>query len=106
MFSKIFIITLIVGIASAATAIGRPAPKPAALAHKKGCYIKEINDVIPYGRSNIAGHCMEVVCKEERTFYSACSTQPNTDPNCKLLAGDSSKPFPECCPKTWCKTQG
>ncbi|XP_050550326.1 uncharacterized protein LOC126910767 isoform X1 [Spodoptera frugiperda] len=106
MFSKIFIITLIVGIAREATAIGQAPPKPAALAHKKGCYIKEINDVIPYGRSNIAGHCMEVVCKEERTFYSACSTQPNTDPNCKLLAGDSSKPFPECCPKTWCKTQG
>lgn len=40
-------------------------------AHKKGCYIKEINDVIPYGRSNIAGHCMEVVCKEERTSYFA-----------------------------------
>ncbi|KAF9801757.1 hypothetical protein SFRURICE_014911 [Spodoptera frugiperda] len=101
MFSKIFIITLIVGIASAGIISGRHAPKPAALAHKEGCYIEDINDVIPYGGNVTRGDCTQVVCGKELLNYFSCGAQANTIPNCKLV-GDLSKPYPECCPVLQC----
>ncbi|XP_022826973.1 uncharacterized protein LOC111356732 [Spodoptera litura] len=102
MLSQIFIITLIVGIASAATTLGRPPPKPAALADKEGCYIKEIKDVIPFGESVAPlGSCHRIYCGR-MLAYASCSTVATDDPTCHLTDEDLSKPYPHCCPHLKC----
>ncbi|XP_022826907.1 uncharacterized protein LOC111356683 [Spodoptera litura] len=101
MLSKILFIALIAGMASAGTMMGRLPPKPAALAHKEGCYIEEINDVIPFGRSVTVGHCTQVICGEKWMSYFTCSTGSVDIPNCYMVQ-DLSKNYPECCPKIQC----
>ncbi|KAH9628298.1 hypothetical protein HF086_017373 [Spodoptera exigua] len=78
MVSKIFIIALIVGSACAATWRSNHAQKPPELAHKEGCYIKQINDVIP------------------------CGAVATGDPKCYVTEEDLSKPYPQCCPDIKC----
>ncbi|XP_050550325.1 uncharacterized protein LOC126910766 isoform X3 [Spodoptera frugiperda] len=102
MISKIFIITLVVGIASAKTIIGQLPPKPAALADKEGCYIKEINDVIPFGDSVVPlDSCHRIYCGRV-LFYASCRTIETDDPTCHIADGDLSRPYPHCCPHLKC----
>lgn len=40
-------------------------------AHKEGCYIKEINDVIPFGAEYTPiGYCMRVECTRTMIYYA------------------------------------
>ncbi|CAD0245921.1 unnamed protein product [Spodoptera exigua] len=102
MLSKVFIIALIVGTTIAAQAMGPVPPKPAAFAHKEGCYIEEKNDVIPFGQSVTVGHCTEITCGRKWMNYNSCGSTMVDIPNCHLVE-DLSKPYPDCCPKIKCE---
>ncbi|PZC84524.1 hypothetical protein B5X24_HaOG204554 [Helicoverpa armigera] len=103
MVSKIVVFALIVGTASAATFIGLNPPKPSSLAHKEGCYIKEINDVIPFGETvRPIGHCYRISCGGEYIDYASCGVVATNDPKCYITDEDLSKPYPDCCPDIKC----
>nr|AAV91443.1 putative secreted peptide 30 [Lonomia obliqua] len=61
MVSKIFIISLVICMANAATWMGMLPKKPKQLAHKEGCYVEEINDVVPFGTElKPIGYCYRI----------------------------------------------
>ncbi|KAF9424230.1 hypothetical protein HW555_000623 [Spodoptera exigua] len=102
MVSKILIIALIVGTASAATWMGMPPKKPAELAHKSGCYVEEINDVIPFGDTvSPIGVCYSISCGRVMD-YASCGIVATDDPQCYVTDEDLSKPYPHCCPDVKC----
>ncbi|KAF9424238.1 hypothetical protein HW555_000631 [Spodoptera exigua] len=37
--------------------------------HREGCYIQEINDVIPFGHSVTVGHCTQIRCATDLMYY-------------------------------------
>ncbi|CAK1582576.1 unnamed protein product [Parnassius mnemosyne] len=103
MVAKILCFLLMVGLACAATWQGKAPRKPAELAHKEGCYIKEINDVIPY-RSEITplGYCYRIECSHDMLYYASCGKLLTDDPHCHLTEPDLTLPYPDCCPKFKC----
>ncbi|XP_075977070.1 U-megalopygitoxin(1)-Mo1-like [Anticarsia gemmatalis] len=103
MVSKIFVIALIVGTASAATWFGKPPTKPREFADKEGCYIKEINDVVPFGTTvTPIGHCYRIHCSQGMVDYASCGVVGTSDPKCHVTDIDLSKPYPACCPDVSC----
>ncbi|CAD0245913.1 unnamed protein product [Spodoptera exigua] len=103
MVSKIFIIALIVGSACAATWRSNHAQKPPELAHKEGCYIKQINDVIPFGASITAPDgCYRISCGTTMMSGASCGAVATGDPKCYVTEEDLSKPYPQCCPDIKC----
>ncbi|XP_050550040.1 uncharacterized protein LOC118267931 [Spodoptera frugiperda] len=103
MVSKIFIVALIVGTVSAATSRAKLPEKPSELAHKEGCYIKQINDVIPFGTTISApGACTRISCGSTMINYATCGIVATDDPKCHVTEKDLSKPYPDCCPTVEC----
>lgn len=102
MESKILVLLLIIGTAMAATWIGKPPKKPQHLADKEGCYIKEIDDVIPYGKTiTPIGYCYRISCGG-MIDYASCGVVGTDDPKCYITETDLSKPYPSCCPDIKC----
>ncbi|XP_026332554.1 uncharacterized protein LOC113239685 [Hyposmocoma kahamanoa] len=103
MVSRIVCLTMLVAVANAATFMGYLPQKPLELAHKEGCYIKEINDVIPYGAEYTPiGHCKRIECTRTMIYYATCGKIGNTDPNCYITHVNYNQPYPECCPDLKC----
>lgn len=109
MISKILIISLVACIANAVSTTGSLHKKSEESAHKEGCYIKEINDVVPFGtRVNPIGYCYTLHCQSTSEpggfMLSAlgCGSVASLDENCHLTETDLTKPYPECCPYFVC----
>ncbi|CAB3247044.1 unnamed protein product [Arctia plantaginis] len=103
MVSKVLIFVLIVGTVSAATWRGKPPVKPEHLAHKEGCYVKEIDDVIPFGETvTPLGYCYRIHCSSQLMDYASCGAVFTDDPKCHKTETDLSKPYPSCCPDIRC----
>uniref|UniRef100_A0A2A4K3M5 Single domain-containing protein n=1 Tax=Heliothis virescens TaxID=7102 RepID=A0A2A4K3M5_HELVI len=103
MVSNIVVFALIVGSASAGLFRGNLPPKPSSLAHKEGCYVKEVNDVIPFDSGvTPVGYCYRIDCYSKLIEYESCITASTDDPKCYLTDEDLSKPYPDCCPTIKC----
>ncbi|KAJ0175981.1 hypothetical protein K1T71_008155 [Dendrolimus kikuchii] len=104
MVSRLFIIALVACIANAATWIDiNPKKPPKEFAGKKGCYIEEMNDVIPFGTEiTPKGRCYRVHCSEGMLDYASCGVIMSADPKCHETEPDYSKPYPDCCPTFKC----
>ncbi|XP_028025764.1 uncharacterized protein LOC114239664 [Bombyx mandarina] len=104
MFSRLVVLGFVICVANAATWIGRLPKKPEHLAHKEGCYVKEIDDVIAFGKTvTPIGHCYEISCGKRMMDYSSCGTIDSSDESkCFITDIDLSKPFPDCCPQFKC----
>ncbi|KAM3960208.1 U-megalopygitoxin(1)-Mo1 [Aphomia sociella] len=102
MFRIIFFIAIL-GIAYGATAISYLPPKPSELAHKEGCYIKEVDDVISFGKTiTPVGNCIRISCSEKVIRYANCGIIRTDEPNCHITETDTTKPYPDCCPQNKC----
>ncbi|CAH2041120.1 unnamed protein product, partial [Iphiclides podalirius] len=103
MAGKILCLTLVVGVAWAATWQGRPPQKPKEFANKEGCYIDEVKDVIPYGSVlTPIGHCFRIECNQDLIHYASCGVVNTDDPNCYITETDLSRRYPDCCPTIKC----
>ncbi|XP_049875523.1 uncharacterized protein LOC126373398 [Pectinophora gossypiella] len=103
MVSRILCFSLMVAVASAATFIGNLPQKPKELAHKEGCYVKEVSDVIPFGETVAPiGVCYRIDCSPRYLYYASCGTVSTSDPKCHVSEEDTSRPYPDCCPTIVC----
>ncbi|RVE46829.1 hypothetical protein evm_008537 [Chilo suppressalis] len=93
----------VVGFSSAATWLGKLPPKPLHLAHKHGCYVKEVEDVIPFGESiSPIGSCVRIDCGRSMIYYASCGVAAVEGSDCYLTDENTSRPYPECCPQIKC----
>ncbi|XP_028171216.1 uncharacterized protein LOC114360661 [Ostrinia furnacalis] len=103
MISRIAFLLAVVGLSCAATWQGYLPPKPAEHAHKTGCYVKEIDDVIPFGKTIYPiGHCYRIECTAGMMYYASCGKVMTSDDTCYVTEEDLSKPYPDCCPHVKC----
>ncbi|KAJ8720365.1 hypothetical protein PYW07_012408 [Mythimna separata] len=103
MLSNIIILAFVVGTATAAVSFEELPKKPCELAHKEGCYVKMIDDVIPYGSTrDPLGTCVRIQCSTSGIQYMTCGVADTDDENCYITDIDVSKPYPDCCPDIEC----
>ncbi|KAJ8719775.1 hypothetical protein PYW08_011950 [Mythimna loreyi] len=103
MVSKIILFAFVVGTASAATWRSELPEKPKKFAHKEGCYIKTINDVMPFDNTIIPlGECIRIHCRKTYIDYESCGLVSTDDPKCYITKEDLTKPYPACCPEFKC----
>ncbi len=105
MVLRIAFFAMFVGLACAATWMGYEPMKPKEFAHKKGCYVEEINDVIGYGEdiSPIGKGCYRIECSRGRINYASCGLVQTEDTKCFITETDLRKPYPDCCPDVRCE---
>ncbi|KAM3960256.1 uncharacterized protein ACR2FA_005734 [Aphomia sociella] len=102
--SRIIYFLAILGFACAATFRGYMPSKPKDLAHKEGCYVKQINDVLPFGTQFAPiGECMRIECENSMLYYATCGIMNTDDPKCYVTDTDLSRPYPDCCPDVRCE---
>ncbi|CAK1543237.1 unnamed protein product [Leptosia nina] len=104
MVSRILCLAMVVAVASSATWRGKLPPKPVHLAHKEGCYVKEIGDVINFGETvSPVGYCYRIECERSQVHYASCGDISFSDsPNCYITDIDLSRSYPDCCPDIKC----
>ncbi|CAG9788306.1 unnamed protein product [Diatraea saccharalis] len=104
MVSRTLILLAVVGYCSAATWLGKLPPKPLNLAHKFGCYVKEVDDVIPFGQYvSPIGSCLRIDCGRSMIYYASCGVAAVAgDTDCYLTEENLEKPYPDCCPQIKC----
>ncbi|XP_061718034.1 uncharacterized protein LOC133525694 isoform X2 [Cydia pomonella] len=103
---KLAVLSVMIGVAMAATAMGPAPKKPAHLAHKQGCYVDEVKDVIPYGSmATPIGQCIRIECGGDMLYYATCGVVSTSDPKCHKTKGDLTKPYPHCCPTIKCDSE-
>lgn len=90
-------------VASAATWMGLNPKKPKGFEHKEGCFVAEIKDVIPFGKTiTPIGYCYRITCGEKMMDYASCGVV-GAGENCYVTETDLTKPYPECCPSVKCE---
>ncbi|XP_045452175.1 uncharacterized protein LOC123661229 [Melitaea cinxia] len=98
---KLLVISACLCIAYAAVFLGPLEPKPEKFKDQEGCYVSDLNEVIPHGQAKPAkSSCMEYRCSSNLMTYVTCGTV-FTAPPCKLVQ-EKEKPYPGCCQKVWC----
>ncbi|KAI5643216.1 single domain von willebrand factor type C domain-containing protein [Phthorimaea operculella] len=76
---------------------------PKHLAHKQGCYVEEIKDVIQFHTSTApVAICKKISCLKETLTYETCDPIGTDDPLCFITDIDYSRPYPQCCPTIEC----
>ncbi|KPJ17251.1 hypothetical protein RR48_08742 [Papilio machaon] len=104
MVLKTLVFLMTVGLACAAVWLGEPPKKPHNLEKKEGCYIREINDVIPYGQEiSPIGYCVRIECGKDLIHYASCGVVATDDPKCHITEIDLHRPYPDCCPDIKCE---
>ncbi|RVE46826.1 hypothetical protein evm_008534 [Chilo suppressalis] len=107
MFVKLVIVLCLVGLRYCAEYRAYLPPIPEKFGCQKGCYIKETDEVVPFG-TNVTpigpGQCYRISCTEEWLVYASCGVIGNDNPNLTISETDDTKPYPECCPTLVPKT--
>ncbi|KAL0829363.1 hypothetical protein ABMA28_004141 [Loxostege sticticalis] len=102
MISRTVLLLALVGFSCAAVWQGKLPPKPEKHAHKTGCYVKEIDDVVPFGQTvTPIGHCYRIECDSQMMYYASCGLV-GAGPGCHVTEEDLTKPYPDCCPGVKC----
>ncbi|OWR50103.1 uncharacterized protein LOC116770951 [Danaus plexippus] len=106
MVSRIVVLCMVVRLACGATWISQQPVKPPEHAHKEGCYIEEIDDVIPFGQDvSPIGVCYRIECSGYQLTYASCGVVYTEDQNCYKTEIDLKRPYPECCPDIKCEVE-
>ncbi|KAG7301896.1 hypothetical protein JYU34_013316 [Plutella xylostella] len=103
MMLKVVCLFVVIGAASAATWLAKLPAKPAELAHVPGCYVKEINDVIPFNTEvTPLGRCERIGCGRKYINYASCG-KVQVDAPCYLGPENLNLAYPHCCPTIKCE---
>ncbi|CAH0625644.1 unnamed protein product [Chrysodeixis includens] len=103
MVSKVLVFAFIVSTASASRWFARLPAIPPEFGNKQGCYIEEINTVVPFGAHITPVRvCYDITCGRDVIEYNSCGRVATDDPLCHVTDVDISKPYPFCCPDVRC----
>ncbi|KAL4715839.1 hypothetical protein ACJJTC_006418 [Scirpophaga incertulas] len=100
----LFCVAVFAEVAYSAVSILPPQEKPAALADQPGCYVPELNRVVPPNQpyAPVDGNCNEYRCSDNGwTSIVSCGAVAGTA-ECPVTPGDSSRPYPDCCARPVC----
>ncbi|CAH0722144.1 unnamed protein product, partial [Brenthis ino] len=101
MFKVIVVLIASISVAYAALAIASLQPKPEKFKDQEGCYIRELDQVIPFGGTAPSkSACMRYFCGEKIVQHETCGVKVAAPP-CTLVT-DKTKPYPDCCPQLSC----
>ncbi|XP_045506331.1 uncharacterized protein LOC123702612 isoform X1 [Colias croceus] len=104
MFKVSLVFLALVGVCFAAEALMKPDPKPPKLKDVEGCYIKNLDQVIPPGGSLPSTEsCMMYTCGREYVTLTSCGVAA-AEPPCKVVHYNDfvARPYPKCCPTVEC----
>ncbi|KAM3960240.1 U-megalopygitoxin(1)-Mo1-like [Aphomia sociella] len=99
---KLFVIVcwVAVQISCGVKSFQHPIEKPAEFADKEGCYVQNLNMVLPYNEKyspKDGKTCMEYVCSYNNiTTINTCGVI-KLSKGWEKFDGDLTKPYPECC---------
>ncbi|XP_072935636.1 U-megalopygitoxin(1)-Mo1-like [Epargyreus clarus] len=101
MFRGLIVLLAVTSVAMAAVYIQQLEEKPEKFKDVPGCYISEIDEVIPVGGSAPSkSSCKQYNCNEDNVQVFTCGAI-KADPPCTLTT-DPSQDYPDCCPKPVC----
>ncbi|XP_050357914.1 uncharacterized protein LOC126778433 isoform X1 [Nymphalis io] len=102
MFKLLVVLSACVCVGYASVALGHLEPKPEEFKDQEGCYVKELNAVIPIGESRTSEtSCVKMICLGSTIQYHSCSRVGLPVNDCKYVS-DSNKPYPDCCTRLEC----
>ncbi|XP_038209065.1 venom toxin OcyC11 [Zerene cesonia] len=104
MYKRAVVLLAVIGACLAAKALMKPDPKPEKFKNVEGCYIKQLDQVIPYGESAPSQHhCMEYRCGGEYVDVVSCGAV-SAAPPCQVVKYEDVRahPYPKCCPQIKC----
>ncbi|XP_026324332.1 uncharacterized protein LOC113233417 [Hyposmocoma kahamanoa] len=98
MWMKSIVYCAIVSVALGALARGPLYAKPDKFHDQEGCYIPEMDAMIPLNQLTPSTHqCMGFRCGKAFLIYESCTVVETGPPG--RIVQDRSKPYPDCCPK-------
>nr|QRN76674.1 silk gland uncharacterized 5 [Tineola bisselliella] len=107
MFQLLFVLVLIgvLQYLNAAVTIRQYVEKPEEFAKEEGCYIPELNKVLPYGESEspiASDSCSKYHCHNDNTTtIEICGSVGYDKQKCTLVA-DYTQAYPCCCGTLTC----
>ncbi|CAF4837930.1 unnamed protein product [Pieris macdunnoughi] len=104
MFRSVVVFLAVISVTFASLALMLPDPKPDKFKDIEGCYVKDIDAVIPLGQFVPSKtSCIGYRCGEEYVTIETCSVAFAVPP-CKLVKHDEVTlyPYPKCCPTIEC----
>ncbi|KAG6464560.1 hypothetical protein O3G_MSEX014600 [Manduca sexta] len=107
MLSKAVLFCVCIAVASAAVSLLPPQPKPEKFQNLEGCYVPELDVVIPFNSSVYSADCKQYNC--EASYVSIYSCAPvafdyNNNPSCYEFV-DKEKSYPDCCLQVKCAAE-
>ncbi|XP_072935722.1 U-megalopygitoxin(1)-Mo1-like [Epargyreus clarus] len=101
MYRELVVFLAVTSVALAALSIAPLEPKPEKFSNAEGCYIRELDEVIPLGGSaSSSSSCLKYNCRLANVQIETCGVSVVQHP-CKLVE-DTTKLFPDCCPAIDC----
>ncbi|XP_048481843.1 uncharacterized protein LOC105391858 isoform X1 [Plutella xylostella] len=101
MLKSLVVLFSVLAVSLAALAFYPLDPKPEKFKDDVGCYIKETDEVIPFGSDKPSKkQCMEYICSREHVSRATCGVARATPP-CTLVTNKELL-YPGCCPKIVC----
>ncbi|GJQ84195.1 hypothetical protein Trydic_g14716 [Trypoxylus dichotomus] len=71
----------------------------------KGCYSEDLGEMAYGEELQPPNECMLASCQPEGINYIGCSVASVADQNCKIVPGNLSKPYPDCCYEIKCRDE-
>nr|XP_034841197.1 uncharacterized protein LOC117997129 isoform X3 [Maniola hyperantus] len=104
MLKETVVLLSLVCVAFGAVGLAPLEEKPKRFEGIEGCYIEELDSVIPFGKAAPSKEgCMEYRCGKSLVEFVTCGIVVVTPP-CYTVQ-DFSKPYPECCPQLRCNNR-
>ncbi|XP_037963738.2 venom toxin OcyC11 isoform X2 [Plutella xylostella] len=101
MLKSLVVLFSVLAVSLAALAIYPLDPKPEKFKDDIGCYIKETDEVIPFGSSKPSQEqCMQYRCSESQVTRETCGVV-DAQPPCRVVT-NKELPYPGCCPEIVC----
>ncbi|XP_075979384.1 U-megalopygitoxin(1)-Mo1-like [Anticarsia gemmatalis] len=92
----------VVGSLSASKGSSPLQPKPEKFKDVPGCYISDLDKVVPLGKEETSPECVLYTCEEDWFDFYTCDITMGAD-NCTTgPAPDTTQPYPDCCPISVC----
>ncbi|KAG6463323.1 hypothetical protein O3G_MSEX013805 [Manduca sexta] len=101
MLRSVVVLCIFIPIVYSSISLGPHQPKPEKFKEAEGCYVEELDEVLPFGQGRSSKkECLEYFCYEKSLSYASCGFVEALPP-CTVLE-EKGKPYPDCCQRVVC----